>query len=156
MPRILCLDYGERRTGVAISDETRTIARSLTTITHNSEGELITAISRIIKEFDVDLIVIGLPLSLSGKPSTRSEKVRGFATRLAKKVHLPVELFDERLSTDQAQEVYTEVYGKPYRRYPYNQRPADSPLDRIAATIVLQNYLEFIRSGRKVRRYEKH
>ncbi len=150
MPRILCLDYGERRSGVAISDETRTIAQSLATITHNSETELCSTISRLIKEYDVDLIVIGLPLSLSGKPSTRSEKVRAFAARLAKKVHLPVELFDERLSTNQAEEVYAEVYGRPYRRYhPHRQAPA-SPLDRIAATIVLKDYLEFIRRTRTV------
>jgi putative Holliday junction resolvase len=85
MPRILCLDYGEKRTGVAVSDETRTIAQSLTTIYHHNETELIAAVAKLVKQYEVDLIVIGLPLSLSGKPSTRSEKIRHFASRLAGK-----------------------------------------------------------------------
>lgn len=143
MPRILCLDYGERRTGVALSDETKTIAQSLTTINHKSDEELIAAISRLAQQHEVDLIVIGLPLSLSGKPSTRSEKIRRFASRLAKTLHLPVELFDERLSTRYAERVYAEVHGR-------NFRPdTSSPIDHIAATIILEDYLELLKRGRK-------
>ncbi len=145
MSRILCLDYGERRTGVAISDETRTIAQSLTTITHKNDEELISAVSRLVKQYEIDLIVIGLPLSLSGKPSSRSEKIRQLASRLARQLHLPVELFDERLSTRYAQQIYAEVHGSPFR-----QRPgAESPLDRIAATIILEDYLNWIKSCRR-------
>jgi len=145
MPRILCLDCGERRTGIAISDETRTISQSLTTINHQSDEELIAAVRQLVKQHDVDLIVIGLPLSLSGKPSTRSEKIRLFASRLAKRLHLPVELFDERLSTTYAQKIYTEVHGKPWHR----SGPAQSPLDRIAATIILEDYLALLKRTQK-------
>ncbi len=141
MSRILCLDYGERRTGVAISDETKTIAQSLTTIVHQNETELITAVAQLVAKYEVDLIIIGLPLSLSGKPSTRSEKIRAFAERLAKRVHLPVELFDERFSTDTAQATYAEVYGKPHRGSTFCHRKTKCPIDRIAATIILKNYL---------------
>lgn len=141
MARILCLDYGEHRTGVAVSDETKSIAQSLTTITHQSESELITTVAQLIVQYDVDLIVIGLPLSLSGKPSTRSEKVCAFAERVKKRLHIPVELFDERFSTDSAQEIYTEVYGKPFRRNRSGGKRRTSPLDRIAATLILENYL---------------
>jgi|UniRef100_A0A7V3PT53 putative Holliday junction resolvase len=145
MPRILCLDYGEKRTGVAVSDETRTIAQSLTTIYHHNETELIAAVAKLVKQYEVDLIVIGLPLSLSGKPSTRSEKIRHFASRLARQLHLPVELFDERLSTHYAEQVYTEVRGHPFR----NRHGANSPLDRIAATIILEDYLNWIQRCQK-------
>jgi putative Holliday junction resolvase len=145
MPRILCLDYGEKRTGVAVSDETRTIAQSLKTINHRNDEELIVAVRHLIREYDVDLIVIGLPLSLSGKPSTRSEKIRLFASRLAHRLHLPVELFDERLSTRYAQQVYAEIHGHPFR----NRGDSDSPIDRIAATIILEDYLNWIKRCRK-------
>lgn len=142
MSRILCLDLGERRTGVAISDETHTIAQSLTTINHRSEEELITAVRQLIKTYQVTLVVIGLPLSLSGKPSTRSEKIRIFARRLEKKIYpIPINLFDERLTTDAARQIYTEVHGRPFRRHLPGQKHPDSPLDRIAATIILENYL---------------
>ncbi|MGQ9708578.1 MAG: Holliday junction resolvase RuvX [bacterium] len=145
MPRILCLDYGERRTGVALSDETRTIAQSLVTINHNTDEDLITAIGRLVKQYEVDLIVIGLPLSLAGKPSSRSEKIRRFASCLAKRLHLPVELFDERFSTNYAQKVFTEVHGRPFRR----DRSTASPLDRIAATIILEDYLALLKRSQR-------
>lgn len=145
MPRILCLDYGERHTGLAISDETRTIAQSLTTVTHKTDEELISAVSRLVRQYEIDLIVIGLPLSLSGKPSSRSEKIRQLASRLARQLHLPVELFDERLSTRYAQQIYAEVHGNPFRHRP----GAESPLDRIAATIILEDYLNWIRRCRR-------
>lgn len=145
MARILCLDYGERRTGVAISDETKTIAQSLTTIIYQSESELITEVGKLVNKYDVDLIVIGLPISLSGKPSTRSERIRQFAAKLAKRLHLPVELFDERFSTVSAQHTYAEVYGKSGRRPGIEYRgPNSAPIDRIAATIILENYLNLI------------
>ncbi len=141
MFRILCLDLGERRTGVAISDETRTIAQSLTTISHKNPEELITVLKRISADYNVGRIVIGLPLSLSGKPSTRSEKIRQFALRVSKELSLPVELFDERFSTNRAHDTYTEVTGRRFRPPATRRRQATSPIDRIAATIILENYL---------------
>ncbi|MGC8797965.1 MAG: Holliday junction resolvase RuvX [candidate division WOR-3 bacterium] len=145
MPRILCLDYGEKRTGVAVSDETRTIAQSLTTITHRNDEDLMVKIRHLIQKYNIDLIVIGLPLSLTGKPSTRSEKIRRLASRLARHLHLPVELFDERLTTRYAEQIYAEVHGRQYR----NQSGPDSPIDRIAATLILENYLNWVQSCRR-------
>ncbi len=141
MPRILCLDYGEKRTGIAVSDETRTIAQSLTTIHHTTDEELLIAVGKLVKRYEVDLIVVGLPISLSGKPSTRSEKIRRFASRLARSLHIPVELFDERFSTSYAQRIFVESAGRPLRRIDV----ASSAIDRIAATIILENYLNFLR-----------
>ncbi|MGQ9679100.1 MAG: Holliday junction resolvase RuvX [bacterium] len=149
MPRILCLDVGERRTGVAISDETRAIAQSLLTIAHKTQTELITAVRRLILEYDVEKIVIGLPLSLSGKPSTRSEKIRHFAAKLKTKLSLPVELWDERFSTNYAEKIYTEVTGRRFHRNATRTRHPISPIDRIAATVMLENYLENNQSRRR-------
>ncbi|MEO0071292.1 MAG: Holliday junction resolvase RuvX [candidate division WOR-3 bacterium] len=150
MGRILCLDYGERRTGVAISDETKTIAQSLTTIAHQSESELIATLGKLVNKHNVELIVIGLPLSLSGKPSTRSEMVRKFGAKLGKRLHLPVELFDERFSTVSAQHTYAEFYNTPRRGAKTKDRgPSSAQIDRIAATIILENYLNRVSHRKK-------
>ncbi len=145
MSRIICLDVGEKRTGVAITDETRTIARGLTTIEHNGRRELLEAVKRLLAENEVGLLVVGLPVSLGGKPTTRSESVRRFARRLEQATGIPVELCDEDLSTVRANEVLEQTYGRPQHRV---GRPATGrakrrrqAVDRIAATIILQDYL---------------
>ncbi len=145
MGRILCLDVGEKRTGVAVSDETRMIAQSLPTIQHKSEKRLVDEVERLIAEYEVDAIVVGLPLSLSGKPSTRSELVRKFSARLEKALGIPVELFDERYSTTRANRILEQAYGGPRKR----QKPPATgrsksrkrAVDRIAATVILEDYL---------------
>jgi len=146
MGRILCIDYGERHTGVAVSDPTRTIAQALPTIHHSSEGELLEALRRLIIEREVDEIVIGLPVSQSGKPSRRSEQVRSFAGQLKKATGLPVTTCDERFSTARAIEVLEETRGG--RNLALGRRAATGKdkkrreaVDRIAATIILEDYL---------------
>jgi putative Holliday junction resolvase len=147
MGRILCVDYGERHTGVAVSDPTRTIAQAVPTIHHASERELLEALKRLIGEQEVDEIVLGLPVSQSGKPSARSEQVRAFADALARATGLPVTPFDERFSTVRANEVLEEVRGG--RDLAPGRRPATGKnrkrreaVDRIAATIILEDFLE--------------
>ena len=146
MGRILCIDYGERHTGIAVSDPTRTIAQARPTIHHSSEKELLDVVKRLIGEQEVDEIVIGLPVSQSGKPSARSEQVRAFAAALAKATGLPVTPFDERFSTARAIEVLEEVRGG--RSLAPGKRPATGrdrkrreAVDRIAATIILEDFL---------------
>jgi putative Holliday junction resolvase len=146
MGRILCIDYGERHTGVAVSDPTRTIARALPTIHHSTEGELLEALKRLIVEQEVDDVIIGLPVSQSGRPSRRSEQVRSFVGQLKKATGLPVTTFDERFSTARAIEVLEETRGgrdlAPGRRAATgrNEKRREA-VDRIAATIILEDYL---------------
>jgi putative Holliday junction resolvase len=146
MGRILCIDYGGRHTGVAVSDPTRTIAQALPTIHHASERELLEMLKRLIGEQEVDEIVIGLPVAQSGKPSTRSEEVRTFAAALARATGLMVTPFDERFSTVRANEVLEEIKGG--RALAPGRRPATGKdrkrreaVDRIAATIILEDFL---------------
>jgi len=146
MGRILCIDYGERHTGVAVTDPTRTIAQSLPTIHHANESELQEALKHLIVEQKVEEIVIGLPMSQSGKPSRRSEQVRSFAGQLKKATGLSVTTFDERFSTARANEVLEEVRGG--RALAPGKRPATGrdkkrreAVDRIAATIILEDFL---------------
>jgi putative Holliday junction resolvase len=146
MGRILCIDYGERHTGVAVSDPTRTIARALPTIHHASEGELLEGLKRLIAEQEVDEVVVGLPVAQSGKPSRRSEQVRSFVGQLKRATGLPVMTFDERFSTARAIEVLEEARGgrdlAPGRRAATGRdRKRREAVDRIAATIILEDYL---------------
>jgi len=147
VPRILCIDYGERRTGVAVSDETKTIAQGLPTIDHRSAREQIDAVKRLIAEHEVDEIVVGLPISRSGKPSSRSRQVSVFVEMLGDVTGLPVKTFDERFSTVRANEVLEETYGRSDVRS-RNRPPGTgtarrrkAAVDKIAATIILEDYL---------------
>ncbi len=148
MGRILCIDYGLRRTGLAISDPTRTIASALATIEHRDETMLINQLKLIVTEQEIDEIVLGLPLSQSGRPSQRSTQVTAFGSRLARVFKLPVHYCDERYSTLRAQAILDEVYGdpvprrgRPPRHVPGVKRKKQS-LDRIAAVLILQDFLK--------------
>jgi putative Holliday junction resolvase len=146
MGRILCIDYGERHTGVAVSDPTRTIAQALPTIHHASESELLEALKRLLGEREVDEIIIGLPVSQSGNPSRRSEQVRSFAGQLRKATGLPVTTFDERFSTARAIEVLEETRGgralAPGKHAATGRdKKRREAVDRIAATIILEDFL---------------
>ncbi|MEO0080504.1 MAG: Holliday junction resolvase RuvX, partial [candidate division WOR-3 bacterium] len=89
---------------------------------------------QLIARHDVDTILLGLPIGKSGNPSARSREVTAFGRLLHQATGLPVCYHSERSSTVQARMTYAEVCGKPFRR-------RDSPLDRIAATIILESYL---------------
>ena len=146
MGRILCIDYGERHTGVAVSDPIRTIAQALPTIHHSSGGELLDALRRLIGAQEVDEIVIGLPVSRSGKPSRRSEQVRSFSGQLKKATGLTVTTFDERFSTARAIEVLEETRGirdlaAGRHAATGRDRKRREAVDRIAATIILGDFL---------------
>lgn len=150
MARILCLDIGERHTGVAVTDQTQTIASSLPTIHHQDQNSLLAAVKKLLTAIETSQIVVGLPLSLSGNPTSRSEKVRQFARRLERSTGIQVELFDESLSTVTANRVLNQALG-PRRRAV--ERPATGrsrrrrdAVDRVAATVILQEYLA-ARSG---------
>jgi putative Holliday junction resolvase len=146
MGRILCVDYGERHTGIAVTDPTRTIAQALPTIHHATESELLEALKHLVVEQEVDEIVIGLPVSQSGNPSRRSEQVRSFTGQLKKATGLPVVTFDERFSTARAIEVLEETRGgrdlAPGKRAATGRdKKRREAVDRIAATIILEDYL---------------
>ena len=139
MSRILAIDYGERRIGLAISDETRTIAQGLTVLdcgvrsTENGVGTAVEQIAEIVVEREVGHIILGYPTSMSGKPSTRGNEVEAFRAELQKKGHVPVELVDERFTTALAERYLGEAYSK--------VRPDKQPVDMVAATVLLEDYL---------------
>lgn len=105
MTRVLALDYGSARTGVAVSDPTGVLATPLDVVTKANTRKGIDRLATIVRETGAQRVVVGLPLSLSGGDSAQTEEARAFAARLAARLGeaVPVELYDERFTTRIAQ-----------------------------------------------------
>lgn len=137
MSRILAVDYGGKRIGLAISDPTGTIARPLGTLTRRAgKRPPIQAILDLCAAHEVDHIVVGLPLQLSGDDSDWTREVREFAARLAERAGLPVSLVDERLSSVIAERAVRSIGLR--RR----ERERKDRIDAGAAAVILQAFLE--------------
>jgi len=143
--RILGLDAGDRRIGVAISDPGRSFALPLRSIL--ADGREFDAIATLIKAEEVGELVVGLPLSLSGEDSAQTQRVRDFAKRLEAPLSLPVHLWDERLSSFEAQRL-TEDAGRSRGRRGRGKQPPPTDTDALAASIILQAYLDRLRFQR--------
>ena len=122
--RVLALDYGAARTGVAVSDETATIARPLTVVERAGKAEGIRTIRDLVERERVSRVVVGLPVSLDGGEHAQAREVRSFAARLEEALDVPVVLYDERFTTTIAQ----RMGGK-------------GELDARAAAQILEDYL---------------
>jgi putative holliday junction resolvase len=103
MSRILALDFGEARCGVALSDPTGTLATPLESVEQPGTRRGLARIAELVEDRDVEHVVIGLPLTLAGEEGPQARATRAFATRLAELVDVPIELHDERLTTRQAE-----------------------------------------------------
>jgi putative Holliday junction resolvase len=99
MPRVLALDHGAVRCGCAISDPSGTLATPLPAIERPDTKRGIAAAARLVDEHDVERVVVGLPLTLRGEEGEQAARARTFAERLGRRVSVPVELHDERLTT---------------------------------------------------------
>jgi len=134
MSRILALDIGEKRIGVAVSDQTRTLARPVQAIVRASLDSDIQALADLLAHYNVDTLVIGYPLSLSGEEGPQAVRVKRYAERLTAKLPITVTLWDERYSTLEA----TEKLVAAGRR-----RQGDKgQVDAAAAAVILQGYLD--------------
>lgn len=133
--RYLGLDLGSRTLGIAISDKTGMIASSHSIIRHNEEYErLVLEVEKLVLEYQVDEIVLGYPKNMNnsiGQKALLSEK---FCTMLKDKLHRPVHLVDERLTTKQAQDMLIANDTSRKKR--------KKVIDSLAATIILQSYLD--------------
>jgi putative Holliday junction resolvase len=99
MPRILALDHGSARCGCALSDPSGTLATPLAAVERPDARKGLAAIARLVEEHGVERVVVGLPIGLSGEEGEQAELARAFAKRLDRRVNVPVELHDERLTT---------------------------------------------------------
>ena len=134
--RILALDYGDSRIGVAVSDALHITAQGICVIkrTKNIEED-IEKIKKYIKEYDTGLVILGQPLNLSGERGTRALVTEEFCDILKGKIDIPVELWDERLSTKEAERAL-EAGG-------VNWRKKREVIDMMAAQIILSSYLDY-------------
>lgn len=131
--RILGIDYGDVRTGIAVSDPTGTIATGLKTIVSKDMNELITEIKIVIKEYKPEKIIVGFPRNMNGTLGMRAEKTQKFIDELIEQTGLPVIKWDERLSSVMAHRTLHDKGKSPSRN--------KEAVDRIAACYILQSYL---------------
>ncbi|HLF70523.1 MAG TPA: Holliday junction resolvase RuvX [Dehalococcoidia bacterium] len=134
--RILGLDFGERRIGVAISDPDARFALPLHSIDTRA-GDAIGQIEALTRAEDVTAVVVGLPLSLSGDHTAQTETTIAFARDLEARLKLPVHLHDERLSTQEAMHLVSDQPGRGRKA-----KARDADTDALAASIILQAYLD--------------
>ena len=132
--RILALDHGTRRIGVAVSDETKTIAQPLEYIPAEPFADFLARLKKILAEKEVDLVLLGLPRNMDGSYGPAAQKVETFAAVLKDAIITPIKLWDERLTSKMANRIL--VQGNVRR----DQRK--EKVDKMAAAILLQSYLD--------------
>ena len=133
MKRVIAVDYGDARTGVAVSDLTGTMAGETLTIQEWNAERLAQRLSFFARERDADTFVLGLPKNMDGSEGSRAEKARLFASLLEKESGLRVVMWDERRSTIEAHEILHSV-GKKEKKHRAN-------VDAVAASLLLESYL---------------
>lgn len=140
--RIMGLDYGSVTVGVAISDELLLTAQGIETIRRKEENKLRKTCARIevlVEEYKVEKIVVGLPKNMNNTLGDRAEKSTEFAQMIKRRTGLEVVMWDERLSTVSAHNAMLEADTSRKKRY--------EVVDTVAATIILQNYLDYMKNG---------
>jgi putative holliday junction resolvase len=138
-PRILSLDLGSRTIGLAVTDELGVTAQGLPTYRRSNKRNDLDHLRRVIRQYGVSELLLGLPLRMSGLEGIQAEKVHVFAEELRRKFKLPVHLFDERLTSVEANRLLRETEMSIRRRA--------EVVDQLAAVLILQSFLEFRRSS---------
>lgn len=133
--RIMGIDYGLRRVGVAISDDCGIFAMPVKTIETHDFSELINEIKQLCRDLNVEIIVVGLPINMNGSAGAMSESVLKFADTLTSTLHLPVNTWDERLSTTEVERVLVEEADM-------SRKKRKKIRDKLAAQVILQGYLD--------------
>jgi putative Holliday junction resolvase len=139
MGRVLALDVGKRRIGLAISDPLGITAQGLPTLERTTVREDVARLVDLTVDRSVSLFLIGEPLHMSGDKSRQAQYIRDFGERLTEKTGIPVQFWDERLTTVQAQRVLKESGISIEKRA--------RAVDRLAAVILLESYLDSRQSG---------
>jgi len=134
--RIMGIDYGERRIGVAICDELGIAAHALRVIEHKGMPQVAAEISKLLEDHQVEVLVVGFPLLLSGEEGRQCQKVNDFIAELSKTVSVPIVKEDETCTTSFAQEILSTLETKRNKRR--------KVVDKIAAAAILQSYLDRI------------
>lgn len=133
--RVMGIDYGDARTGIAISDLLCSIVGSATVMHSRNMEKTLVEIQRLVKENDVTEIAVGLPKNMDGSEGPRAELCREFAARVEEVTGLPVKLWDERRTTVEAHNILSE--------HNYHGKKRKNTIDAVAASLILEGYLAF-------------
>lgn len=134
--RILAVDYGDARTGIAMSDLLCSIVGSTTVIHSRNQDRTIDEILRLVKENGVGRIVVGLPKNMDGSEGPRAELCRQFAQRLRETTGLEVAMWDERRTTVEAHNILS--------MHDYHGKKRKNTVDAVAASLILEGYMGFL------------
>ena len=135
MKRIMGIDYGDARTGVAVSDLLCSIVGSTTVIHSRNKDKTVAQILELIKTHDVGELVVGLPKNMDGTEGARAELCRAFAEHLKEATGLPVAMWDERRTTVEAHNILSQ--------HNYHGKKRKDTVDAVAASLILEGYLAF-------------
>ena len=134
MKRVLGIDYGEVRVGLSLSDLTQTIAKPFKTIMYKNINNLLDQLKEIIVENEVERLVVGIPYNMKGEDTKQTLKVKEFISFLESNLSYDIELIDERLSSIEAEKTMHKMNIKTGHN--------KSDIDKIAASVILQEYLD--------------
>ena len=133
--RVLAVDYGDARTGIAVSDLLCSIVGSTTVIHSRNQDKTIEQIKAIVQEKEVTEIVVGLPRNMDGSEGPRAQLCREFAQKLEQELGLPLTMWDERRTTVEAHQILSD--------HNYHGKKRKNTVDAVAASLILEGYLGF-------------
>ena len=141
--KALGIDYGDRRIGIAVSDETQEVVFPREYISNEGDVEVIQKIKELCEQEKIILVVVGLPLNMEGEDSEQTKKVHKFTQELTEAVDQEIVLHDERLTTRQSDVILTSIEKRSNR-----EQAKKEEIDSIAASLILQNYLDLLGKGK--------
>ena len=133
--KIMAIDYGDARTGVALSDLTNSIVGTTAVVPSRREERLLDELERLVRDNDVGEVVMGFPRNMDGSEGPRAELYRAFAERLSERLGLEVRLWDERRTTVEAHQILSA--------HNYHGKRRKNTVDAVAASLILEGYLAF-------------
>ena len=143
--KILAIDYGRARIGLAIADAQQAVAQPLATLERINRNEDMRRLRELARDYSVKLVVVGLPLRLDGTRGEMAEEAERFAKRVRKQIGVPVEMADERLTSWEAERRLEEQFGRKSKLSDSasKKKPVEKfSVDSMAAAIILRDYLE--------------
>lgn len=141
-PRLMGLDVGDRRIGVAVSDQLGLTAQPVLTLVRSNRKQDLKSLQRLIRRYECVAIVVGNPLYMSGDQSPQAAKAQAFAEMLRQETGLPVHLWDERLTTTEAHR-HLHAAGRAGSEH-------KAVVDQVAAVLILESYLAATKAERKI------
>ena len=137
--KIMAVDYGDARTGLAVCDRTEFLASPIGTIEERNAQLLAMKVAHMAQQYEVGEIIVGLPLNMNGSRGPRAEKCEAFANMLNELTEIPVNMWDERSTTVSAHNILNETNVRGKKR--------KAVVDTVAATVILEAYLEYRRKN---------